>query len=126
VCWESAFSQLAVTSVHDGADALIVATDDAWFGTTAGPYQHAQIAQMRAIETGRWVVRAASTGISGIVAPDGRYVAASRLNQQAIVAGSIGEPVNTAYDAIGAPAVAAFFAVAYAAIVFRASRRRRA
>ena len=77
ICWESAFSDLAGDDVRDGASALLVATDDAWFGTTAGPYQHAQIAQMRAIETGRWIVRAASTGISGIVAPDGRYVASS-------------------------------------------------
>lgn len=106
VCWESAFTDLAGDDVRDGAGALIVATDDAWFGTTAGPYQHAQIAQMRAIETGRWIVRAASTGISGIVSPRGRYTRASALDETAIVAGTIGRPVETVYDRIGGNLVA--------------------
>jgi apolipoprotein N-acyltransferase len=101
ICWESAFSGLFVGDVRDGADAFIIATDDAWFGVTAGPYQHAQIAQMRALETGRWIVRAASTGVSGIVAPDGRYTALTMLNEQAVLTGKIGLPVETVYDAIG-------------------------
>jgi apolipoprotein N-acyltransferase len=114
ICWESAFTDLAGSDVRNGATALIIATDDAWFGTTAGPYQHAQIAQMRAIETGRWVVRAASTGISGIVAPNGRYVEASRLDERAVVSGTIGAPVDTPYDALGGNAVAAALAALYA------------
>jgi apolipoprotein N-acyltransferase len=117
VCWESAFSELNRAAVRDGADVLIVATDDAWFGTTAGPYQHAQIAQMRAIETGRYIVRAASTGISGIVAPDGTYATHSMLDQRTIVAGDVGSPVRTVYDAVGAPSVAAMLAALYIAFV---------
>jgi apolipoprotein N-acyltransferase len=113
VCWESAFTDLVGGDARDGATALIVATDDAWFGTTAGPYQHAQIAQMRALETGRWIVRAASTGISGIIAPNGRFTQASILNEQAVVSGTIGAPVDTLYDAIGGNGVAAFLALLY-------------
>jgi apolipoprotein N-acyltransferase len=125
ICWESAFSGIVRGDVRDGATALIVSTDDAWFGTTAGPYQHAQIAQMRALETGRWIVRAASTGISGIVAPDGRYTVASRLDVPAIVAGTIGPPVDTVYDELGGSGVAIVLAVAYFAIVGRAWLRNR-
>ena len=117
VCWESAFTDLVSGDARDGATALIVATDDAWFGSTAGPYQHAQIAQMRALETGRWIVRAASTGISGIIAPNGRYTEASALNEEAVVSGTIGTPVDTAYDAIGGNGVAAFFALIYALVL---------
>ncbi len=117
ICWESAFSGIVRGDVRDGATALIVSTDDAWFGTTAGPYQHAQIAQMRAIETGRWIVRAASTGISGIISPDGRYTIATHLDVPAIVAGSIGDPVDTVYDELGGSGVAIILAVAYLAIV---------
>lgn len=106
VCWESAFTDLVGGDVRDGATALIVATDDAWFGTTAGPYQHAQIAQMRALETGRWVVRAAATGISGLIAPNGRYTRASGLDEEAIVTGEIGTSVRTPYDTIGGTGVA--------------------
>ncbi|MGH7727587.1 MAG: apolipoprotein N-acyltransferase [Vulcanimicrobiaceae bacterium] len=105
ICWESAFSNLFVGDVQDGATAFLISTDDAWFGTSAGPYQHAQIAQLRAIETGRWIVRAASTGISGVIAPTGRYRARSALDQEAVVLGSIGPPVETLYDRLGGPAI---------------------
>ncbi len=123
VCWESAFTKFAGRDAARGADALLVATDDAWFGTTAGPYMHAQIAQMRALETGRWIVRAASTGVSGIVAPDGRYTHASPLGVPAVVTGAIGEPVATPYPHIGAAATAAVFALLYLALAFRTRHR---
>ena len=126
VCWESAFGGLVRGDVRAGATALIVSTDDAWFGTTAGPYQHSEIARMRAIETGRWIVRAASTGISGIIAPDGRYAAASALDTQAVVEGALGTPVDTAYDAIGPGVVAALLAALYACATIAAFRRGRA
>ena len=111
ICWESAFSDILVGDVRDGADALIVSTDDAWFGTTAGPYEHSQISQMRAIETGRWIVRAAATGISGVIAPNGRYEHASSIGEQSIVTGSVGAPVATFYDSIGALGVAIGLAI---------------
>jgi apolipoprotein N-acyltransferase len=125
VCWESAFSGMATGDVRDGADALLIATDDAWFGVSAGPYQHAQIAQMRALETGRWIVRAASTGISGIIAPNGRYVRQSNLNEAVVVAGAIGPPVRTAYDAIGPGGIALALALAYGGIYGWGRRRVR-
>ncbi len=125
ICWESAFSGLAAAEVRDGAAALIVSTDDAWFGTTAGPYQHAQIAQMRAIETGRWIVRAASTGISGIVAPSGAYTTATQLDERAVVSGSIGPPVTTLYGALGPLPFALAFAAIYLAVVAAARLRVR-
>jgi apolipoprotein N-acyltransferase len=123
ICWESAFSGLAAGDVRDGATAFVVATDDAWFGTTAGPYQHAQIAQMRALETGRWIVRAAATGISGIIAPTGRYTEASRLDEETIVAGRIGPPVQTLYDRVGPTVVASLLALVYAGVVAFARKR---
>jgi apolipoprotein N-acyltransferase len=125
VCWESAFTDLVGNDVRDGATALIISTDDAWFGTTAGPYQHAQIAQMRALETGRWIVRAASTGISGIIAPNGRYTQRSGLDEETVVSGAIGDPVDTAYDRIGGASVAAAFALSYL-LVLGVGRWRRA
>jgi apolipoprotein N-acyltransferase len=124
VCWESAFSGLAVNDVRDGADALIVATDDAWFGTTAGPYQHAQIAQMRALETGTWIVRAASTGISGLIAPTGRYTAQSQLDTMTIVGGPIGAPAPTVYDALGAAPVPIALALLYLGVLGAGFLRR--
>lgn len=124
VCWESAFTDLVGDGTRAGARAILIATDDAWFGTSAGPYQHAQIAQMRALETGRWIVRAASTGISGIVAPDGRFTRASGLDERAVVTGEIGPGVDTLYDSIGGNAVAGAAALVYAAAVAWGRRRK--
>src|SRR5665213_1686646 len=113
ICWESAFADLAYAQVRDGAQLLVVSTDDAWFGDTAGPYQHAQIAQLRAIEDGVWVVRAAATGISGIIAPDGRYVARSALDTQTIVTGLVGSPPGSPFAHFGPTPVALTLAALY-------------
>lgn len=111
ICWESAFADLAYAQVRKGAQLLVISTDDAWFGTTSGPYMHAQIAQLRAIETGAYVVRAAATGISGIIAPDGRWQRRSRLQHRSIVAGHVGLRVPTVFSRIG-PTTIAFLLVA--------------
>ncbi len=101
ICWESAFADLVHAQLRAGAQFLVIPTDDAWFGPSSGTYQHAQIAQMRAIESGEWVVQAASTGISGIIAPDGRWVERTPLDRQAIVAGTIGMPPGSLFARIG-------------------------
>ena len=101
ICWESVFGDLAAEQVRAGARFFAVATDDAWFGRTDGPYQHAQATTLRAVETGRWIVRAAATGISGIVAPDGDWRARSGLETQQSIVGEIGDPVMTPYARYG-------------------------
>lgn len=111
ICWESAFADLAYAQIRRGAQLLVVSTDDAWFGTTSGPYMHAQIAQLRAVETGAYVVRAAATGISGIIAPDGRWQARSGLQERTIVTGWVGPRVPTLFSRIG-PTTIGFLLVA--------------
>ncbi len=101
ICWESVFGDIALDQVHAGARFFAVSTDDAWFGASDGPAQHAQATTLRAVETGRWIVRAASTGISGIVAPDGEWRSRSPLQTQATIAGKLGDPVPTFYSRIG-------------------------
>jgi apolipoprotein N-acyltransferase len=63
-------------------------TNDAWFGATSAPYQHFAQASMRAIENGRYLVRSANTGISGIVDPYGRVLEQTPIFQPAVVVGS--------------------------------------
>ena len=101
ICWESAFSDVVHDQLVRGASLLAISTDDGWFGESAGPYQHAQIAQIRAIESGRWVLRAAATGISGIIAPDGRWTQRSNLDEQVVVSGFVGPPAPTLFATIG-------------------------
>jgi len=119
-CWESDFGDLAIDQAQHGAKFLAIPTDDAWFGESAGPYQQAQLASLRAIETGRWVLRAASTGVSGIIAPNGRYSQASLLNTQAVITGDIGGPQPGPYVTIGPlPVGIALIVVALAPFLIR-------
>jgi apolipoprotein N-acyltransferase len=74
ICFEVVFPQLARTLCKGGAALLVTITNDAWFGKTCAPYQHFAMATMRAIETRRYLVRAANTGISGVVDPYGRIL----------------------------------------------------
>jgi apolipoprotein N-acyltransferase len=124
ICWESAFADLAHAQVRRGAQLLVIATDDAWFGTSAGPYQHAQIAQLRAIEEGTWAIRAAATGISGIIAPDGRYVALSTLDTEAIVTGTVGAAPGSFFARIGPTRVMIAIALLYAVLLAAGGSRR--
>lgn len=110
ICWESAFGDLAYDQLARGASLFVIPTDDGWFGHTAGPYQHAQFAQMRAIESGRWVLRAGATGISGIIAPNGQWTLSTILNRTAIVTGNVGQSAPTLFSRIGPTPFAAMYA----------------
>jgi apolipoprotein N-acyltransferase len=101
ICWESFFGDIAHERLRENPSLFLIATDDAWFGTTEGPYEHAQAATLRAVETGRWVLRAAATGISGIVAPDGTWTRRTALNVSAVVVGDVGAPAPGAYARLG-------------------------
>jgi len=71
ICYEVIFPG-AVSVVTDRPDWLLNITNDAWYGLTHGPYQHLQIARLRAVEEGRVLVRSANSGISAIIRPDGQ------------------------------------------------------
>ena len=126
ICWESTFGDLAFDQVRRGAQLLVISTDDAWFGTTSGPYQHAQIAQLRAVEFGMYVVRAAATGISGIIAPDGTWTQRVGLEQLAVVNGKVGRPVGSFFSHIGPTPVFVLMTVIYVLLVLIPARQRHA
>jgi apolipoprotein N-acyltransferase len=89
VCFESIFPQISWELTQRGAQLLVVITNDAWFGRTDAAAQHRQIAILRAVETNRWVVRAASAGISSIISPDGRVVAEAGLFEPKVLSHEI-------------------------------------
>lgn len=75
VCFDSIYETLTLTSVQDGAEIMILSTNDSWYKDSAAVYQHNGHAVLRAVETGRSFVRAANTGISSILSEKGEMVA---------------------------------------------------
>jgi apolipoprotein N-acyltransferase len=87
ICYEVVYPDLVRRFVAGGSEMLTTITNDAWFGPTSAPYQHFEQASMRAIEEGRYMVRAANTGISGIVDPYGRVLERTDIFQAAVLVG---------------------------------------
>ncbi|WP_051326904.1 apolipoprotein N-acyltransferase [Aliagarivorans taiwanensis] len=67
ICYEIAFGELLRGQFSEQTDAIITVSNDGWFGTSIGPWQHLEIAQMRAVEFGRPIARATNTGMSVII-----------------------------------------------------------
>jgi apolipoprotein N-acyltransferase len=130
VCYEAIYSGLARRFVEQGASLLVNVTNDAWFGRSAAPYQHLSMARLRAIETRRYLVRAANTGISALVDPYGRILESGELFVPEVVAGRVGfRHDKTFYVRYGhllpgsMAVVTLVFAVALVALHLRDKRR---
>ena len=89
VCYEIIYPGLVRQFVTGGSRLLTTITNDAWYGRTAAPHQHFQQATMRAIEQGRYLVRAANTGISGVIDPYGRVVAQTALFEDDVLTADV-------------------------------------
>ncbi|MBI5847603.1 MAG: apolipoprotein N-acyltransferase [Nitrospirae bacterium] len=79
ICYEVIFPGLVRKFYTGGGDFMVTITNDAWFGSTAGPYQHFTMAVFRAIENRKPLIRAANTGISGFIDSNGKILAQSGL-----------------------------------------------
>jgi apolipoprotein N-acyltransferase len=85
ICWESAYPADARQLTRDGAQVLLVMTNNASFGTGAGPRQHLAAGQLRAVESGRTIVQAAVTGISAVIGPGGQTSYETGLYQDTVI-----------------------------------------
>jgi apolipoprotein N-acyltransferase len=88
ICYEDAFGYAHIRDLANAAY-LVNVTNDAWFGDSIEPHQHFQIARMRAMETGRYLLRATNTGLTGIVAPDGEIVGQAPLFKTTVLTGAL-------------------------------------
>lgn len=84
ICFESLFDNIARQRAK-GADILLCVTNDAWFGESAGAYQHLSAAPFRAVENGKYFIQCANTGISAVVDPCGRFLKRSKLNTAEVI-----------------------------------------
>ena len=122
ICYEVVYPSLVRQAVLAGSELLTTITNDAWYGYSSAPYQHFALASMRAIEQGRYLARAANTGISGIVDPYGRIVRQSGIFEQvALVEEARFLTVRTIYSRIGD--LIAYVAIAIVAIGLVGLRR---
>ena len=85
ICYEVIFSGLTPRSKEQKVNWILNQSNDAWFGSSAGPVQHANIARYRAIEEKVPVIRAASNGASGIIDPYGRFLETALSNKSGVM-----------------------------------------
>lgn len=88
VCYEVAYPDTTRRNAA-GTDFLLTISNDAWFGTSAGPLQHLQMVQMRALETGRWFMRATNTGVTAIIDEKGHIVERAPQFERLVLRGEI-------------------------------------
>ncbi len=89
ICFEIIFPDLCRRFVKEGANFLVTITNDAWFGRTSAPYQHFSLATFRAVENRVFIARAANTGITGFIDPNGRIVKKGALFTEESINGTI-------------------------------------
>jgi apolipoprotein N-acyltransferase len=89
ICYESVYPDFVRQFVEQGAQFLMIITNDSWWGNTSGAYQHASFASFRAVENRRWIVRAANGGISGFIDPVGHMHQRTRMYTTTTIDGEI-------------------------------------
>ncbi|MDQ6228140.1 apolipoprotein N-acyltransferase, partial [Pseudomonas aeruginosa] len=88
ICYEVVYPEFAAALAAQ-SQVLLTVSNDTWFGTSIGPLQHLQMAQMRALESGRWMIRATNNGVTGLIDPYGRIVRQIPQFQQGILRGEV-------------------------------------
>jgi apolipoprotein N-acyltransferase len=124
ICYEVIYASLMRSFVTAGSELLTTITNDAWYGRSSAAFQHWDQAALRAIEGGRYLARAANTGISGFVDPYGRVLAKSSLFEQALLVQDVRLlQERTVYSRIGD--ALAWLSLALTAAAFLAAARVR-
>ena len=89
ICFEVVFPDLVSAQVRGGAQLLTTLTNDGWYGFSWAPRQHFAQVRLRAAESRRWFARAALTGISGFIDPNGRVVSSLGVGETGALAQSV-------------------------------------
>ncbi|MDH4133878.1 MAG: apolipoprotein N-acyltransferase [Gammaproteobacteria bacterium] len=86
VCYEDIFGEELIAALPE-AGLIVNATNNAWYGNSFAPHQHLEMSRLRALETGRTLLRVTTNGVSAIVGPDGRIMARSPQFETAVLTG---------------------------------------
>ncbi len=102
ICFEVIFPDLARAMAKNQAALFVNLTNDSWFGTSSGPYQHFSMTIFRSVENKRALVRSANTGISGFIDPCGRILSKTSLSREASLTQTVPlMKIETMYMIIG-------------------------
>ena len=124
ICYEGIFPELVRELVRGGARLIVNMTNDAWFGRTAGPWQHLAMYPFRAVEHRVAVVRAANTGVSAFIAPSGQIGRHTALFERTVITEPVPlRTVETIYSRFGDWLAYLALLVSGAALALRAWRR---
>ena len=124
ICYEIVYPDLVRRDAHD-ADAIVTISNDTWFGRSIGPLQHLQMAQMRALENGRYVLRATNNGVTAIIASDGEIVARAPQFEPTVLTGTFAGMVGTTpYSNVGDGPLVGILASVLAFAAFVRVRKR--
>ena len=121
------FPELARDLSREGANLLVNITNDAWFGATSAPYQHLSMAVFRSVETGIPMVRAANTGFSAFIGPEGEILSRTALFEEAVLDRSIPIPPSspTLYTRTGDLFAGGMVTVSFLCLLYTYGRRRK-
>ncbi len=126
ICYEAIFPQLVRRLVPDGPGVLVNISNDAWFGDTAAPAQHLEMARLRAIENHRYLLRSTNDGVTCIVNPYGRIVTRLPRHTQAVLVGRFDFVAgSTFYTRRGDVFAWTCVAIAAAIMAYAAAKKRR-
>ena len=118
ICFDSIYEETVRQTVAQGAEIIALATNDSWFSDSAAVYMHNNHAKFRAIENGRYLVRAANTGVSSIIAPDGEVLGQQdALTKGLVVADVYARDNTTPYTQMGYLLVWLCFAAQIALVI---------
>ncbi|HVJ04985.1 MAG TPA: apolipoprotein N-acyltransferase [Candidatus Saccharimonadales bacterium] len=85
ICYESVFPHEVRQFAEHGAEVFVNISNDGWFGDSGAPWQHLNMARMRAVENHRWLLRSTNTGITSAIDPLGRVVAVAPRNRRVVL-----------------------------------------
>ena len=128
ICYESIFGEYVSKFVRKGTGWICIITNDGWWGDTFGHQQHHAYARLRAIETRRYVLRSANTGISSVIRPDGHVEQFLSYNEMGVLNATISPSSKYTYYVVHGDYVgrlASFLAIVYLLqlIIFHVNNR---
>ena len=125
ICYEIAYPELVRRSSLE-SDLLLTVSNDTWFGHSIAPAQHMQIARMRALENGRWLIRSTNNGITALVNPRGEISESIPQYQRGVLVGSVQRMTGqTLYQQLGVKPLQVLTILILLLALFTAPRRYR-